>query len=261
MGIQASSGGTSDMTTALTFAPVGDCALSAVFGDKISPDINKRIRHVVTALSEETASGIVEMVPTYASLLVVYDPLIVSYEELCHHIRCIAADAKSGETSDTVRIVEIPTVYGGEYGMDIENVCNHTGLSESEVVAMHSGTDYLVYMLGFIPGFTYLGGMNQALATPRLSTPRTLIPAGSVGIAGAQTGIYPSESPGGWQIIGRTPLTLYDSSKEQPTLLSAGDYVRYVPITEEEYQRIAALGSGYTVTVHEVKERELNGNR
>ena len=103
--------------------------------------------------------------------------------------------------------------------------------------------------------------MNQALATPRLSTPRTLIPAGSVGIAGAQTGIYPSESPGGWQIIGRTPLTLYDGSKEQPTLLSAGDYVRYVPITEEEYQRIAALGSAYTVTVHEVKESELNGNR
>ena len=136
---------------------------------------------------------------------------------------------------------------------------SHNHLSEDEVISIHSGTDYLVYMLGFIPGFTYLGGMDPRIATPRLSSPRTLIPAGSVGIAGEQTGTYPSDSPGGWQIIGRTPVTMYDMSKAQAALLKAGDYVRYVPIDESEFHRIKALGTDYAPVIREVEVGDLRG--
>ena len=162
-------------------------------------------------------------------------------------------------TNELVTVVEVPTVYGGEFGPDLSFVASHNHLSEDEVIAIHSGTDYLVYMLGFIPGFTYLGGMDSRIATPRLSSPRTLIPAGSVGIAGEQTGTYPSDSPGGWQIIGRTPVTMYDMSKAQAALLKAGDYVRYVPIDESEFHRIKALGTDYVPVIREVEVGDLRG--
>ena len=162
-------------------------------------------------------------------------------------------------TNELVTVVEVPTVYGGEFGPDLSFVATHNHLSEDEVVSIHSGTDYLVYMLGFIPGFTYLGGMDSRIATPRLSSPRTLIPAGSVGIAGEQTGTYPSDSPGGWQIIGRTPVTMYDMSKAQVALLNAGDYVRYVPIDESEFHRIKLLGSDYVPVIREVEVGDLRG--
>ena len=129
------------------------------------------------------------------------------------------------------------------------------------MVSIHSGTDYLVYMMGFIPGFTYLGGMDPRIATPRLSSPRTHIPAGSVGIAGEQTGTYPSDSPGGWQIIGRTPVSMYDESREQAALLKAGDYVRYVPIDESAFHCIKKLGSSFMPVVHRVKAGDLRGGK
>ena len=162
-------------------------------------------------------------------------------------------------TNELVTVVEVPTVYGGEFGPDLSFVASHNHLSEDEVISIHSGTDYLVYMLGFIPGFTYLGGMDPRIATPRLSSPRTLIPAGSVGIAGEQTGTYPSDSPGGWQIIGRTPVTMYDMAKAQAALLNAGDYVRYVPIDESEFHRIKALGADYIPVIREVEVGDLRG--
>jgi KipI family sensor histidine kinase inhibitor len=145
---------------------------------------------------------------------------------------------KVDNEEEEIKIVEFPTVYGGEYGPDINFVAEHNNITVDEVIKIHTGTDYLVYMMGFTPGFTYLGGMSNKIATPRLSSPRTKIPAGSVGIAGAQTGMYPSETPGGWQLIGRTPLKLYDPDKEPPVMLSAGDYVRYVSVSEEEYLEI-----------------------
>ena len=129
-------------------------------------------------------------------------------------------------------------MYGGEYGPDLAHVAEHNGLTAGEVVQIHSSTDYLVYMMGFTPGFPYLGGMAESIATPRLQTPRPLIPAGSVGIAEQQTGVYPIESPGGWQLVGRTPVQLFDPQREPPAVVAAGDFIRFVPITETTYDVI-----------------------
>ena len=132
-------------------------------------------------------------------------------------------------------MVEIPTLYGGEYGPDLDHVADHNGLTPEEVIQIHSSADYLVYMMGFTPGFPYLGGMSENIATPRLQTPRTAIPAGSVGIAEQQTGVYPIESPGGWQLIGRTPVQLFDPQRDPPVVVEAGDFIRFAPITETTY--------------------------
>ena len=185
--------------------------------------------------------------------------MVYTYSDICRTINPILQESVTDSANERVTIVEIPTIYGGEYGPDLGFVASHNHISEAEVVSIHSGTDYLVYMLGFIPGFTYLGGMDPRIATPRLSSPRTLIPAGSVGIAGEQTGTYPSDSPGGWQIIGRTPLTMYDMSKKQAALLRAGDYVRYVPIDENEFHRIKSLGMEYIPSIYEIESGDLRG--
>ncbi|MDU6785202.1 MAG: 5-oxoprolinase subunit PxpB, partial [Veillonella sp.] len=203
--------------------------------------------------------GIIELVPTYCALLVQYDAMVYSYSDICRILEPTLQESVTDSANELVTIVEIPTVYGGEFGPDLGFVASYNHLSEAEVVSIHSGTDYLVYMLGFIPGFTYLGGMDPRIATPRLSSPRTLIPAGSVGIAGEQTGTYPSDSPGGWQIIGRTPVTMYDMSKEQAALLQAGDYVRYVSIDENEFHRVKSLGMEYIPSIYEIESGDLRG--
>ena len=240
-------------------SPVGDCAISIDFGQVIDPKINRHIRQTIERIQELKLDGITELVPTYCALLIQYDAMLYSYSDICNLMEPLLEPSVTNDANDRVTVIEIPTVYGGEFGPDLGFVASHNNLSEDEVVSIHSGTDYLVYMLGFIPGFTYLGGMDPRIATPRLSSPRTLIPAGSVGIAGEQTGTYPSDSPGGWQIIGRTPVTMYDMSKEQAALLSAGDYVRYVPIDEAEYNRIKAFGSDYVPSMYEVEVGELRG--
>ena len=173
--------------------------------------------------------------PTYRSLMVYYDPMTISAEQL--QISIEQADQNPGNDKPAdQRVVHIPTLYGGEYGPDLEFVAQHAGLTTEEVVSVHSGSDYLTYMMGFSPGFPYLGGLSNTLTTPRLETPRTEIPAGSVGIADSQTGVYPLASPGGWRLIGRTPFKLFDPGADPPSLLKAGDYVRFVPMaTEEEY--------------------------
>ena len=242
-----------------TISPVGDQAISIDFGQVIDSKINRHIRQTIERIKELQLEGIIELVPTYCALLVEYDAMLYSYSEICNIIEPTLEEGITDATNELVTVVEVPTVYGGEFGPDLSFVAAHNHLSEDEVISIHSGTDYLVYMLGFIPGFTYLGGMDPRIATPRLSSPRTLIPAGSVGIAGEQTGTYPSDSPGGWQIIGRTPVTMYDMSKAQAALLNAGDYVRYVPINESEFHRIKALGADYVPVVHEVKVGDLRG--
>ena len=242
-----------------TISPVGDRAISIDFGQVIDPTINRHIRQTIERIKELQLEGIIELVPTYCALLVEYDAMLYSYSEICNIIEPTLDEGMTNTTNELVTVVEVPTVYGGEFGPDLSFVASHNHLSEDEVISIHSGTDYLVYMLGFIPGFTYLGGMDPRIATPRLSSPRTLIPAGSVGIAGEQTGTYPSDSPGGWQIIGRTPVTMYDMSKAQAALLNAGDYVRYVPIDESEFHRIKALGTDYVPVIHEVEVGDLRG--
>ena len=242
-----------------TISSVGDRAISIDFGQVIDPTINRHIRQTIERIKELQLEGIIELVPTYCALLVEYDAMLYSYSEICNIIEPTLEEGMANTTNELVTVVEVPTVYGGEFGPDLSFVASHNHLSEDEVISIHSGTDYLVYMLGFIPGFTYLGGMDSRIATPRLSSPRTLIPAGSVGIAGEQTGTYPSDSPGGWQIIGRTPVTMYDMSKAQAALLKAGDYVRYVPIDESEFHRIKALGTDYVPVIREVEVGDLRG--
>ena len=167
-----------------------------------------------------------------------YDPLAVTSGEVRDGIERLL---ESTEITDAGarHVVHIPTLYGGDMGPDIAFVAQHNGIDEREVVHIHSGADYLVYMMGFSPGFAYLGGLDERLATPRLQSPRTEIPAGAVGIAETQTGVYPMASPGGWQLIGRTPLKLFDPARDRPVLLSAGDYVRFMPIdSRQEYDDI-----------------------
>ena len=200
------------------------------FGSEIDPEINALVHGTAAAIETSDIEGVLEMVPTYRSLLIYYDPLLVSLQQLQEQISGMAIG--EGETEHEYRIVEIPTLYGGENGPDLEFVAENAGMTESEVIALHSGTDYLVYTMGFSPGFPYLGGLDQNLHTPRLQSPRTLIPAGSVGIAESQTGLYPVASPGGWRLIGRSPLRLFDPYASPPTVINAGDRVRFVALED-----------------------------
>ncbi len=218
------------------YLPAGDSALVVEIGDEIHPEINCKLRGLVLTLEGKNIQGVREYIPTYRSLLVQYDPAEILFSELVEKIKQIEAQLQVVVIPEP-KIVEIPVVYGGEFGPDLEFVAKHKNLSQKEVIALHTGRDYLVYMLGFTPGFCYLGGMSERLETPRLATPRTRIPAGSVGIAGKQTGIYPIESPGGWQLIGRTPLRLFDPDRDPVVLVEAGDYVRFFEIDEQEYGR------------------------
>ncbi len=214
----------------MQFLYAGDQAIVVEFGSVIDPEINALVHRTAAAIDASDIDGVLEMVPTYRSLLVYYDPLQVSLPELQDQISGLAIG--DDETQDEFRIVEIPTLYGGEHGPDLEFVAHNAGLAESDVIALHSGTDYLVYTMGFSPGFPYLGGLDTKLHTPRLPSPRTLIPAGSVGIAETQTGVYPVASPGGWRLIGRSPLRLFDPHTSPPTVINAGDRVRFVPLDD-----------------------------
>jgi len=210
------------------------------FGDEISPEISAKVRGLYLAVVDSDIPGIIDLNPTYRSLMVEYDPSVVLYGELIE--RLAALECKLGEMAlPAPNILTVPTLYGGEeYGPDMQTVMETNGLTQEQVIEIHTGTDYLVYMLGFTPGFSYLGGMDLRIETPRLKTPRVLIPGGSVGIAGKQTGIYSIDSPGGWQLIGRTPIKIYDPYREKPILHKAGDYIRFVAISQAEYDRIKA---------------------
>ncbi len=221
------------------YLPAGDQGVVIEFGNEISETVNQKVRGMMLAIESKEISGILEMVPTYRSLLIEYNPLEIQYGPLIDTLRNTEKLLDSIRIPDPV-VYEIPTLYGGDHGPDLEFVAGNAGLTTEEVVAIHSSREYLIYMLGFTPGFPYLGGMDERIATPRLAAPRTRISGGSVGIAGSQTGIYPVDSPGGWQLIGKTPLKLYDAVSSNPILLSAGNYIRFVPVTEEHYQEIEA---------------------
>jgi KipI family sensor histidine kinase inhibitor len=210
----------------VTIRPASDRSLLVTFGEVISLDSHHQVFHLTRSL--EDVRGILNLHPAYTSVLIEFDPRLVesaAIEALVHQKMAGEADPRIAETP---RTVEIPVCYGGEFGPDLDDVASHTGLSPERVVELHSAADYLVYFLGFAPGFAYLGGLPPELATPRISAPRKHVPAGSVGIGGNQTGVYPIVSPGGWRLIGRTAVKLFDPSAAEPVLLRMGDRLRFV---------------------------------
>lgn len=215
----------------------GDKSIVVEFGDIIDEEINRKVINLMKSIEKSSLSDyIYEMIPTYRSLMIIYNPLKIVFNNLINTVKDMESNLKILEKHEK-NIVKIPVLYGNDFGPDIETVAKHNGLKIEDVIKLHSEAEYLVYMLGFTPGFTYLGGMNNKLETPRLANPRVKIPEGSVGIAGKQTGVYPIESPGGWQLIGRTPIKLYDPKRENPILLKAGDYVKFIPITKDEFNK------------------------
>lgn len=230
----------------------GDSSILIEFGNEIDPEINRRITTIVQLMKDQHIEGVVDMIPAFCSLLINYDPRIVSFDKMYKRMKALVnIDLKGGGRKK--RVFEIPVCYGGEYGPDMGTIAEHAGLTEDEVVKIHSSRDYLIYMLGFLPGFCYLGGLDERIHTPRLANPRMKISAGSVGIGGSQTGIYPLDSPGGWQLMGMTPVKTYDPERKRPILLEAGDYIRFIPVDEGEYKRIKELveRNEYECTVRE----------
>ncbi|MEF2246529.1 5-oxoprolinase subunit PxpB [Paenibacillus sp. IITD108] len=240
--------------------PLGECAVIIRLGERIDEYVHYKVMRMSEHLEQHPFAGWIEAVPSYAAVTIHYDPFAVYksrraaekqhltiYETISKRLDYILQNSLSNENFDSHQAsikaalpVIVPVCYGGEYGPDLPFVAKHCGLTENEVIKLHAETDYLVYMIGFVPGFPYLGGMPEQLATPRRAEPRLQIPAGSVGIAGGQTGIYPYATPGGWQLIGRSPVKLFDAAKEPPSYLQAGIKLRFEPITPEQYAAIAA---------------------
>ena len=230
----------------------GDSSILIQFGNAIDPDINAKIAATVQLMKEQHIEGVVDIIPAFCSLLINYDPRVISYDEMKTRMeKILSVEIAAGARKK--KVYEIPVCYGGEFGPDLSTIAEHAGLSEQEVINIHSSTDYLIYMLGFLPGFTYLGGLDERIHTPRLANPRIRIPAGSVGIGGSQTGIYPMDSPGGCQLMGMTPVKTYDPDREVPILVEAGDYIRFIPVDRAEYDRIKEEVEQGTYTVRVVE--------
>ncbi len=220
--------------------PAGDSALIIKAEDDISPETNIKVRQIMLGMEKTDLTGIMEMVPSYNELMIYYQPGVIDFQQLTGHIRKAESKMES-MPAPPARRVYVPVCYGGEEGPDLGHVAETAQQTEENVIKIHTGNDLLVYMLGFSPGFCYLGGMDARIACPRKATPRLAVPAGSVGIAGNQTGIYPITSPGGWQIIGRTPLLPFRPDAEEPFLFKAGDRIRFFEIDQEELLRITGL--------------------
>lgn len=221
------------------FLPCGDRALSVELGDEITRDINARVLALEYLIQQRRVSGVEETVPSYRALLVYYDPLVVGHEELIATLRALLAEARP-EVLPPVRTVELPCCYGGELGFELEAAAQKLGLPPEDVARLHAGADYYVYFVGFTPGLPYMTGMPDRLTIPRLTNPRVKTPPGSVSIGGVQCCIYSVESPGGFWVLGRTPVRLYDPAAPDPILLRAGDHVRFRAIDRAEYDAILA---------------------
>ena len=209
--------------------PLGDRALIVEIEGGIDTETLDRIRMITSQIDQARIAGVTDIVPGYASVAIHYEPSIAGAAAMRRALgEALQAPATPAAHTDS-HTVDIPVVYGGADGPDLDAVARHCGLSPQDVITRHAAATYTVHMIGFVPGFPYLGGLDPRLATPRLQTPRTLVPAGSVGIGGEQTGVYPVASPGGWQLIGRTPLRLFDPSRDAPALLQLGDRVRFIP--------------------------------
>jgi len=215
------------------FRSMGDRSLLVELGEKIAPEVNRRVQELMLQLQQARLPGVREFAPGYRSLLVVFDPLTIAAAELKERITDVAARPGSAGLPQA-KLLTVPVFYGGDYGPDLEGVAGHLGISTDEVIRLHTETMYRVYMIGFTPGYPYMGELPAALAVPRRSTPRTRVPKGSVGIAQRQTGIYPVESPGGWQIIGWTPIELFAPTRQLPSLLEMGDRVKFEAVRQVE---------------------------
>jgi inhibitor of KinA len=224
---------------AVRIVPAGDAALLAEFEDRIDVAVNARAIAMADILRLSPLAGIRDIVPTYRSVAVYFDPLATDVDRLVTQMR-EAATAPVGSTAVNGVLVEVPVCYDAEFGPDLDDVAHFAGLGRSAVVAAHAGRDYRVFMLGFVPGFAYLGIVDSRIAAPRRAVPRARVPIGSVGIAGEQTGIYPSQTPGGWNLVGRTPLPMVSLDRAKPSLLEAGDTVRFRAIDRGGFNRIAA---------------------
>jgi inhibitor of KinA len=222
--------------------PLGDSAVVATLGQGIDAATLGEVLALARSLGSAGRAGITDIVPAYATVTAFYDPAKFgespgdAYGAVCRFIESCAEGAAGAAPGPPARLVEIPVCYGGEFGPDIAAVAEHCGLGAGDVARIHSGADYLVHAIGFTPGFPYLGGLPEALRTPRRDTPRAHVPAGSVAIGGQQTGVYPVDSPGGWQIIGRTPIALFRPRMDPAALLRLGDRVRFKVITESELE-------------------------
>ncbi len=210
--------------------PLGDSAILIQLGEEIDLTVNRRV-HALAGLVEASAvSGVIETVPAYATLLVHYDPLVLSFTQIKNILHEKVPQIQENE-SHKPRLIEVPVRYGGTLGPDLELVASHLGLRVEDVIRIHSSKIYTVYMMGFTPGYPYMGKLDDALVTPRLETPRTRVPVGTVAIASSQTGIYSIESPGGWNLIGWTPLKLFDPNSDSPFLFAPGDEVKFISET------------------------------
>ena len=230
----------------MTFTPLGDSAVTVTLASSIDEPSHRRVRAACRRIRAAELPGIVDLVPAFTSIVVHYDPVQIAarsltgpapspYDRLTAQLAELLANL-ADEPQPEARTVEIPVCYGGDLGPDLDDVARQHSLSSDEVVAAHVAGNYLVYMIGFMPGFAYLGGLDPAIATPRRAAPRMAVPAGTVGIGGSQTGVYPLVSPGGWNLIGRTPLKIFDSARAEPALLTAGDRVRFRPISLDEFR-------------------------
>jgi inhibitor of KinA len=223
----------------LRFLPAGDLALSVELGDDISVETNTRVRALEYLIEQKALPGVVETVPSYRALMVYYEPAIVAYDALCASLTVLAEQA--GTTAmPPAREVELPCCYGGELGPDLETAARRLGLTVDDVIRLHASAEYLVFFIGFTPGLPYMTGAPAQLHIPRLDTPRVKVPAGSVGIGGIQCCVYSVESPGGFWLLGRTPIRLYDPGAPSPILLKPGDRVRFRRIERAEFDDIAA---------------------
>jgi inhibitor of KinA len=222
------------------YSALGDHAVLITLGDSIDEGTHRRVRAVTARIDADPPQGFVDRVPAFASVVVHYEPRLVEADGPSPHDAFVAAlqrilsDIRDDELPPA-RVVEIPVCYGGDLGPDIEDVARQHAIDAQAVTDIHVAGDYLVYMVGFMPGFAYLGGLSSRIATPRRQTPRMAVPAGSVGIGGEQTGVYPLVSPGGWNLIGRTPLRIFDITRDEPALLATGDRVRFYPITRDQF--------------------------
>ncbi len=221
----------------MTLLPLGDSAVTVVFGALNDEGMAARVRAFAAEIRRHPPHGVIDVVPAFASVTVFYDiARIIDFGRLCADLEAAGERAEAAVITGTTRHIEIPVAYGGEFGPDLETVATQTGLRAAEITALHAGAEYLVHAIGFAPGFPYLGGLPARLTVPRRTTPRPRVPAGSVGIGGAQTGIYSIETPGGWNLIGRTPLRLFDPARADPALLHPGDHVRFRAIAPEEFE-------------------------
>lgn len=223
----------------MNISPLGDRAILITLGSSIDDATHRLVRATVARIDAARLRGVVDLVPAFASVAVHYKPEdldgeLSPYKQLAGALQEVLADVRHAELSPA-RLVEIPVCYGGELGPDLEDVAARHEMTAEQVVRRHAEAEYLVYMVGFMPGFAYLGGLPDEIATPRRSSPRAAVPAGTVGIGGSQTGVYPLVSPGGWNLIGRTPLRIFDISRDEPARLATGDRVRFRPITRAEF--------------------------